>query len=188
MRVDVDDRARGDLGAGGRVVVGRVARLDDEHSDAAVAPSVDAVDVVVPEDVVQQRVGVPPVADELDAGALAGGVIVGQWTVECDRVGDRVDRHDRCLFDALRAEADAERDTGPILRIQSVHRDGRGPCGRGRGQRGVLDRVRPDRVLVAVPDRCAIGPGGVELHVVDVHLDFGEAAEDVFVAFLRCQT
>ena len=42
-------------------------------------------------------------------------------------------------------------------------------------------------MLVAVPDGGAVGAGGVELHVVDVHLDLGEAAEHVLVAFLRRQ-
>ena len=60
------------------------------------------------------------------------------------------------------------------------------PCHRvirGDGELGVFDRVRPDRVLVAVANRGSVGAGGVELHMVDVHLDFGVAIEHVLVAF-----
>ena len=53
VRVDVHDRAGVDLGAGLRVVVRGAPRLDDQLPDEAVAPVVDAVDVRVPEDVVE---------------------------------------------------------------------------------------------------------------------------------------
>ena len=53
----------------------RALRLDDQLTDQAVAPAVDPVDVVVPEDVVEHDVGVPPLLDELGAGELARGVV-----------------------------------------------------------------------------------------------------------------
>ena len=43
--------------------------------------------MVVPEDVVQHDVGVPPVLDELDAGELAGRVVVSQRLGQRDRLG-----------------------------------------------------------------------------------------------------
>ena len=76
--VDVDERARVDLGARDRVVVGGALRLDDELADQAVAPVVDAVDVVVPEDVVEHDVREPDLLDELGADPLVGGMGVAR--------------------------------------------------------------------------------------------------------------
>ena len=116
VRVDVDDRAGPDLGAGGRIVVGGVLRLDDQHADATVTPAVDAIDVVVPEDVVEQRVRVPAITDELDARAFTSSMVGRQRPIENDRLGGRVDRNDRRFLDAVLAEPDTEGDAGAILR------------------------------------------------------------------------
>ena len=91
--VDVGHGAGPDLGARDGVVVGGAVRLDDELAHQAVAPVVDAVDVVVEEDVVELDVRVPAVLDELGAGPLAGRVGVGEWRVE--RSGSLVASVDR---------------------------------------------------------------------------------------------
>ena len=123
VRADVDNRAGSYLCAGGRVVIGRVLRLDDQHADSAVAPTVDAVDVVMPEDVVEQCVRVPPVADPLDTGTFAGDVVVVERAVEGDGLGRSIDRHNRGLLDALGSETYAEGNAGTVLRIDPIDLD-----------------------------------------------------------------
>ena len=107
-RPDVDDRARVDLLAGLGVVERGAVRLDDELADEALAPAVDPVHVVVPEDVVQLHVGIPAVLDELGAGALAGGVVVAQRLGQRERPRGPVDGGDLVHLDGRLRDADRE--------------------------------------------------------------------------------
>jgi hypothetical protein len=141
--------------------------------------------MVVPEDVVEEGVGVPPIPGELRPGPLAGRVRVAQWTVERDRAGRRVGRDDGGGLDGRGAEADADGHPGAVAGEHPGDPDLGRPRPGGRRQRGVVDRVGPDGVLEVVAGRRAVRALRVELHVVDVHLHLGEAAEGQLVLLLR---
>jgi hypothetical protein len=108
MGVDVDDRSGTHFCARRWVMVGRTLGLDDQHSDAAVAPAVDAVDVIVPKDVVEHHVGIPPVLDELRAGPFARGVIGLQSVSQSYGLGRSIHRHDLMDVYAVRTFADGD--------------------------------------------------------------------------------
>ena len=182
---DVGNRTRLDLGTVvARGVELRSGRLDDELPDQAVAPAVDAVDVVVPEDVVQLRVGVPLVLDELEAGAVGDRVGVLERCIQGDGAARRVNSEDLPYLDPLAAHADSdERMCGcagrrAVLELGDAGELQAGGTAAGRlRQRRVLDLVGPDGVLVGKAGRDAVRALHVELHVVDVHRGLGPAVE-----------
>ena len=133
-------------------------RLDDQHADPAMAPTVDAVDVVVPEDVVEQRIGVPAIADELDARALSDGVVVRQRAVEHDRLRRRRrptrSRPARCspFRDRYRRPRLGDTSDRCGSRLMLV-----APCAAAIASLVSSMVYGPDRVLVAEADRGAVG-------------------------------
>ena len=80
-------------------------RLHQDLPDHAALPRVQAVDVVVEEHVVEHDVGIPERLDELDAGPLAGRVVLRERLGERDRLRRRVDRGDLRRLDPVGAEA-----------------------------------------------------------------------------------
>ena len=171
--VNVDDGAGVDQVAGLRVVVGRSLRFDDELADEAVAPVVDAVDVVVPEDVVEGDVRVPALLHELHAGVLTGQVVADERRVDGQCACHGVDAGDLVYLD--RVEALADGDERAIVELG----DAREVQGRRSGVRRVdelrvLGLVGTNRHLVRVAGDHPVGGLRVELDVVDVEVDLVE--------------
>ena len=190
--VDVDERAGVDRRSGDRVMVGGALGLDDELSDQAVAPVVDAVHVVVPEDVVQDDVREPGLLDELGADPLVRSVGVVQGLVE--RQGGPGDPGDLAHLEVLVAEPDADphshpelTEIGEVVGQRAREFDLDLAPGRARRQLRVVDLVRPDGLTVDHPGRGAVRAVGVELHVVDVQVRHRERLVGIARVLFRRQ-
>ena len=132
--MNIDNGAGAHLCASRGVVVRGALRLDDQLADQAMAPVVDGVHVVVPEDVVELDVGVPDVLHELGTRPLTSRVSVGEGRREGDRGAN--DRGDLANFDAFGAFPDGDPHAGTEL-CEAI--------GRGRWRCRDAERVAPGR-------------------------------------------
>src|SRR2546427_1965656 len=183
--------------------------LDVEHADRAVPPTVDTVDVVVPENIVERNVRIPALLNELDTSPFTGFVddrprgrrrwawaelirrrlaaAADRATIEArierDDVVGAINRRDLEDLDTLGTQPDT--DERALMELGDAGQPQAGVAHSDIGhQAWVLRLIRAHRLLVRETGDHPVRRLGVELHVVDVEVDLGVPAEDDGVLLL----